>query len=134
MSIAIGPGDEHDSVRLTEVVDGIKVKHGIGRPICRPRELYADSAYDSNRVRAYLRDRGVKANIPLNPRSGRKPRRGRPCRLDEEGYKHLRSAVERFFAWLKSLKRITIRCERLASTFPALIQVACILIYLRVLQ
>jgi hypothetical protein len=71
---------------------------------------------------------------PLNPRSRRKPRRGRPYRFDEEGYKHVRSAVERFFAWLKSLKRITIRYERLASTFLALVQVACILIYLRVLQ
>ena len=130
----IGPGDEHDSVRLIEVVDGIKVKHGIGKPISRPKELYADSAYDSNRVRAYLRDRGIKANIPLNPRNRRKPRRGRPYRFDEEGYKHVRSAVERFFAWLKSLKRITIRYEKLASTFLAFIQVACILIYLRVLQ
>jgi transposase len=46
----------------------------------------------------------------------------------------VRSAVERFFAWLKSLKRITIRYEKLASTFLAFIQVACILIYLRVLQ
>jgi transposase len=121
-------------VRLIEVVDGIKVKHSIGRPISRPRELYADSAYDSRSIRSYLRCRGVKANIPLNPRSRRKPRRGRPYRFDEEGYKHLRSAVERFFAWLKSLKRITIRYERLASTFLAFIQVACILIYLRVLQ
>ena len=121
-------------MRLTEVVDGIKVKHSIGRPVRRPRELYADSAYDSNRVRAYLRDRDIKANIPLNPRSRRKPRRGRPYRFDEEGYKHLRSAVERFFAWLKSLKRITIRYERLVSTFLAFIQVACILIYMRVLQ
>ena len=51
----IGPGDEHDSVRLIEVVDGIMVKRGISRPMCRPRELYADSAYDSGRIRAYLR-------------------------------------------------------------------------------
>jgi len=32
LSIVIGPGDEHDSVRLIEVFDGIKVKRGIGRP------------------------------------------------------------------------------------------------------
>ena len=134
LSIVIGSGDEHDSVRLTEVVDGIVVKRGIGRPMCRPRELHADSAYDSNRIRAYLRGRGIKTNIPLNPRNRRKPKRGRPYRFDKEGYKHLRSAVERFFAWLKSFKRVTIRYERLASTFLALVQVACILIYLRVLQ
>ena len=62
-------------MRLIEVFDGIKVKRGIGRP----RELYADSAYDSGRIRAYLR--GIKANIPLNPRNRRKPKRGRPCRF-----------------------------------------------------
>jgi len=50
-----------------------------------------------------------------------------------KGYKHVGGAI-RFFTWLKSLKRITIRYERLASTLLALIQVACILIYLRVLQ
>jgi transposase len=46
----------------------------------------------------------------------------------------VRSSVERFFAWLKSFKRITIRYERLATTFLALVHIACILIYLRVLQ
>jgi transposase len=45
----------------------------------------------------------------------------------------MRSAVERFFAWLKSLKRITMKYERLASAFLAFIQVACIIMYLRVL-
>jgi transposase len=46
----------------------------------------------------------------------------------------VRSSLERFFAWLKSFERITIRYERLATTFLAPIQVACILIYLRVLR
>jgi transposase len=35
---------------------------------------------------------------------------------------------------LKSFKRITIRYERLATTFLAFIHIACILIYLRVLR
>jgi len=51
-----------------------------------------------------------------------------------KAYKRMRSAIDRFFAWLKSFKRLTIRYERLASTFLAFIQVACIMIYLRVLQ
>jgi transposase len=61
LSVAVGPGDEHDSVRLVEVMDKIRVKHGVGRPRRRPKELYADSAYDSARIRAYLRRRGIKA-------------------------------------------------------------------------
>jgi hypothetical protein len=63
--MAIGPGDEHDGMRLVEVVDGIRVKRGVGRPMCRPRELYADSAYDSRSIRSCLRCRGIRANIYL---------------------------------------------------------------------
>jgi len=134
LSIIVGPGNEHDSRRFFDVVDGIRVGYGVGRPVCRPGEVYADSAYDSRGVRLYLRRRGVRASIPLNPRRGRKLRRGRPYRFDERGYRCLRSAVERFFAWLKSFRRLVVRYERLVSTFIGFVEVACILIYLRVLQ
>jgi transposase len=44
-----------------------------------------------------------------------------------------RVAVERFFAWLANgFRRLAIRWERLASTFTGFIQLACIIIYLRV--
>ncbi|MGC8961661.1 MAG: hypothetical protein ACP5K1_04355 [Candidatus Bathyarchaeia archaeon] len=47
----------------------------------------------------------------------------------------MRSAVERFSAWLTGgFRRLAIRWERLASTFPAFIQLACIVIYLRVFR
>jgi len=46
----------------------------------------------------------------------------------------MRSAVERFSAWLEFFKRKTIRYKRLASAFLAFIQLAYIMIYMRVLQ
>jgi transposase len=58
----------------------------------------------------------------------------RPYRFDEGAYRRVRSSVERSFAWLKPFKRITMRYERLATTFLAFVHIACILIYLRVLQ
>jgi len=113
----------------------LRVKHGMGRPKTRPKEVYTDSAYDTREIRSYLRRRGVKANIPFNPRNRLKPKRGRPCRFDEEAYKHVRGCVERFFAWLKGgFKRLTLRWERLASTFLGLVQLACIMICWRVLR
>jgi transposase len=42
-----------------------------------------------------------------------------------------KKAVERFFRWLKSFRRIIIRCERLASTCKALLTIASIIIHLR---
>jgi transposase len=43
----------------------------------------------------------------------------------------MRSAVERFFGWLKSFSGIIIRYERLASTYKALVTIASIIIHLR---
>ena len=57
---------------------------------------------------------------------------GRKSRLyNIELYRRIRSAIERFFGWLKSFRRITIRYERLASTYKALVTIASIIIHLR---
>jgi transposase len=132
--VAISSGEEHDSKRFVEVMRDIKIKHGNGRPKRKPKEVHADSAYDTRKIRTYLRKRGIKANIPVNPRNRSKTKRGRPCKLDEESYKQVRSSVEKFFAWLKSFRRIVIRYERLRKTFKAPVLIACTLIHLRVLQ
>jgi IS5 family transposase len=52
LSIAIGPGNEHDSRRLQELVDGLSE---------RPRELYADAGYDTEDIRSHLSSMGVGA-------------------------------------------------------------------------
>jgi uncharacterized protein YaiI (UPF0178 family) len=39
---------------------------------------HAGSAYDSAGIRRYLRRRGIRANIPSNPRNRHKPKRERP--------------------------------------------------------
>ncbi|MEM1990577.1 MAG: transposase, partial [Candidatus Bathyarchaeia archaeon] len=41
LSIALGPGNEHDSKRIDELFDGLEGA---------PKELYADSAYDTEAV------------------------------------------------------------------------------------
>jgi transposase len=117
LSIAIGPGNEHDSRRLQELVDGLSG---------RPRELYADAAYDTENIRRGLESMGIEPNIPVNPRNGRRPR---PYNV--ELYRRMRSAVERFFGWIKSFRRIIIRYERLESTYKALVTIAPIIIHLR---
>jgi hypothetical protein len=61
----VGLGNEHDSRRLQEPVDGLSEM---------PKELYADAAYDTENIRSYLSSMGVEPNIPVNPRNGRRPR------------------------------------------------------------
>ncbi len=42
LSIALGAGNEHDSKRFDELLDGLEEA---------PKELYADSAYDTEAIR-----------------------------------------------------------------------------------
>jgi len=49
LSIATGPGNEHDSKKLIELIQGLEVK---------PRELYADSAYDTESIKGSLESMG----------------------------------------------------------------------------
>ena len=116
-----------------EVVKGIRIKLPKGRPRTRPEELLADPAYDAKEIRNYLRDRGIRSNILGNKRNSKTSRPGRPVRFDDKSYKD-RGAVERFFAWLLSFKRIVIRYERLVRTYQAFINLASILIPWRVLK
>jgi transposase len=117
LSIIIGPGNEHDSRRLLELVGDLDWK---------PEQLYADAAYDTEHIRRGLESMDIEPNIPVNPRNGRKPR---PYNI--ELYRRMRSAVERFFGWIKSFRRIIIRYERLESTYKALVTIASIIIHLR---
>jgi transposase len=117
LSIIIGPGNEHDSRRLLELVGDLDWK---------PEQLYADAAYDTEHIRRGLESIGIEPNIPVNPRNGRRPR---PYNVGL--YRRMRPAVERFFGWIKSFRRIIIRYERLESTYKALVTIASIIIHLR---
>jgi transposase len=117
LSIIIGPGNEHDSTRLLELVGDLDWK---------PEQLYADAAYDTEHIRRGLESMGVEPNIPVNPRNGRKPRQ-----YNVGLYRRMRPAVERLFGWIKSFRRIIIRYERPESTYKALVTIASIIIHLR---
>jgi transposase len=117
LSIIIGPGNEHDSKKLLELVEGLDGE---------PGQLYADAAYDTEHIRRGLESIGIEPNIPVNPRNGRRPR---PYNVGL--YRRMRSAVERFFGWIKSFRRIIIRYERPESTYKALVTIASIIIHLR---
>lgn len=131
LSVIVGEANEHDSRKLMPVVKGISVESG-ARPRKRPKELYADKAYDTFIVRWYLRKRRIKPQIP---RRSRRRNPGRPPVFAECSYKKYRSSVERFFSMLKGgFRRLAIRYERLASTFMGLINIACFIIHWRVLR
>jgi transposase len=117
LSIAIGPGNEHDSRRILDLVGDIDWK---------PEQLFADAAYDTENIRRGLESIDIEPNIPVNPRNGRGPR---PYNV--ELYRRMRPAAERLFGRIKSFRRTIIRYERLESTYKAQTTIASITIHLR---
>jgi transposase len=117
LSIAIGPGNEHDSRRLQS--SSMACLGGL-------RELYADAAYDTEHIRRGLESIGIEPNIPVNPRNGRRPR---PYNVGL--YRRMRPAVERLFGRIKSFRTIIIRYERPESTYKAQTTIASITIHPR---
>jgi len=89
----------------------------------RPAIISADAAYDVREIRQYNRKRRIRSNIPVNRRSRKHPKQGRPIWFDPGFYKK-RSAVERFFSWIGAFKEITPRYERYEHSFTGLIHLA----------
>ena len=62
-------------------LETVRVPRRRGRPRRRPRELVADMAYDSREFRQWLRGKGIKPTIPVNPRGRKRKRPGRPIEV-----------------------------------------------------
>lgn len=93
----------------------------------RPKRLIADRGYDANRIRAWLRARRIRAVIPERklPSDKKRRRRGRPPVLETEHYRR-RNAIERLVGWLKEHRSLATRYDKLASSFLAMVKLACI--------
>lgn len=83
------------------VVEFPKVGGKVGRPKEAPDELYADRGYDSDSTRALLAWMGIEPHI-----ARRRTEHG-------SGLGKTRWVVERTIAWLKGLRRMRVRYDRL---------------------
>lgn len=93
----------------------------------RPKYLLADRGYDAKRIRAWLRERRIRAVIPERKLAAGKKRRrrGRPPVLDKALYAR-RNAVERLIGWLKEHRSLATRFDKTAASFLAMVKLACI--------
>ena len=76
-----------------------------------------DTAYDSDGLRQFLRQRGTTPVIPNNPT------RKRIHPFDTAAYK-LRNLIERMFCRLKDWRRIATRYDKLATSYAAAVAIA----------
>jgi transposase len=94
----------------------------------KPRKLAGDKAYSAQRVRDWLKARGIKGVIPH--KSNEDARHNPNVRFDKATYRR-RSVIEQCVGWLKECRRIATRFEKLAVHFYGMLQLAMIRRYLQ---
>lgn len=128
ISIVISGANQHDSTRFIDVVENISEcldDDSIEQIV----QCYADKGYDAKYIRMYLRNRNIACCIPYKTNF-----RFMLQNNVQNNYNKTRYVVERFFAWLKcGFRRTAIRYERIAENYLGLVNIACIMMYWRVL-
>ena len=112
-------GERHETRNVHDTLNARFVK-----PL--PAVLIGDKAYDSDKLDAELRAKGVEMVAPHRSTRKIKTQDGRPLRR----YKR-RWHVERLFAWLMRSRRLVTRYECHAANFLGFVQLACIKILLK---
>ena len=130
LGAVLSGGQRNDSVFFEDTLKSVSIPQRRGRPKNRPMMVTADKGYDSDKIRGYLRSRGIKSNIPIRKlRKGAKRRkRGRKPNFSAVIYRD-RNIVERLIGWLKQARRIATRYEKTAENYLAMIKVAFIRFY-----
>ncbi|WP_411146973.1 IS5 family transposase [Streptomyces sp. x-80] len=123
LAVTLTGGNRHDVTQLMPLLDAVPRIRGLrGRPLHRPRRLFADRGYDFDKYRRLIRKRGITPKIA---------RRGAP---HGSGLGKTRWVAERTFAWLHQFKRLRIRYEIRADLHQGLLELACSIICLRRLR
>nr|WP_244404019.1 IS5 family transposase [Pelagibacterium halotolerans] len=113
LRLILTPGQRGDAPIAPALLDGLK-----------PLRVLADKAYDSDAIRALIKDMGAEPVIPCNPT------RKRPILYDFQAYK-VRNTVERCFNKLKHYRRIATRFDRRAANFLSFLHLAAAMIWMR---
>ncbi|MGK3945299.1 IS5 family transposase [Streptomyces caeruleatus] len=123
LAVSLTGGNRNDVTQLLPLIDKIPAVAGVvGRPRRRPDALLADRAYDHDKYRRLLWQRGIRPVIA------------------ERGVEHgsglgiFRWVVERTIAWLHGFRRLRIRWERRDDIHEAFLGLATCLITHRHVQ
>ncbi|WP_157452294.1 IS5 family transposase [Burkholderia pseudomallei] len=115
--------NRNDVTQLIPLIEAIAPIKGVrGRPLSRPKRVYADRGYYHDKYRRSLHERGIPTSIA---------RRGQP---HGSGLGKVRWVVERTHAWMYHFRRLRIRFERRADIHEAFLKLGCSMICWNTLQ
>ena len=120
------PANGSEREQVIPLLERIEVRtHKPGRPRKRVKVLAADKGYDSKAIRAALRKRGIRPQLPKRVRKTKK-NRGRPIKISVPRFQQ-----ERCFAWFqRKYRRLVVRWERISACFNAFLTLATIHIWI----
>ncbi len=121
----ITPGQVHELKVANEVIDPENVPL---RYLTDPKALAGDKGYSSKAFRAQVEAEGIAPIVPL--KSNEKPISDEP--FPKDLYRR-RNVIERCVGWLKECRRIATRFEKLAVSFQAMLDLAFLRQYLKLL-
>jgi transposase len=117
VSAILTGANRNDVTQLLPLVNSTPPIRGArGRPLQKPKVIYADRGYDSESHRQQLRERGIKPVI-----AKRRTEHG-------SGLGKFRWVVKRTHSWLHNFRRLRIRFERRADIHEAFLKFGCSLV------
>jgi transposase len=111
--LVLTAGQKGDAPQAEPLIEGLPAE-----------AVMADTAYDSDRLRQAIADKGAQAVIPNNPSRAKKHA------LDKHLYAQ-RHLIECCFSKLKQFRRVATRYEKTARNYLAVITLAAIVLWLR---
>ena len=110
LAFALTPGQKGDAPQARDLLAALPT----------PASCLADTAYDSDRLRTFMVERGT---VPVIPND---PTRKRHHPFDRAAYKG-RNVIERAIGRLKDWRRIHTRYDKLARNYASAVALAAIL-------
>jgi transposase len=131
LTAIVTAGQCHDSVTFEETLTAVRVpRKVVGRPRRLPNAVAGDKAYSCQRIRTWLRKRNVERVIPQ--KDDQVGHRGGHRVFDKAKYRQ-RCVIEQCVGWLKEARRVLTRFEKLAVNYLAMLKLAFVDRYLRIL-
>jgi transposase len=127
LGFRITAGQINECTEFVPLMESVAIHRPDGPPRRRPIAVAGDKGYSTVAIRTWCRAHRVRAVIAErdDQRERRAHRPGRKPLFDREEYRE-RNIVERVIGWLKNLRRIAWRAEKLAVRYAGMITVALI--------
>lgn len=120
VAVHVASASPHETTLVAATLEGLFTS-------AAPERLIGDRAYDSDGLDRVLAERGIEMIAPhKRNRKRRKTQDGRRLRRYRRRWK-----VERLFAWLLSLRRVTVRWERHVENYVGFVHLGCLVLLLR---